>query len=151
MKIARCSALLAVVVLVLVGCGRGRTSGLDLELAARVSAALVEASELGVPLEVTSGWRSADHQQQLFDDAVARYGSRVAASAWVLPPEQSEHVRGRAVDVGPAEGRQWLAEHGSRFGLCLRYANEPWHFEPLTAPGEPCPPLQEHAGVGAGG
>ena len=24
---------------------------------------------------------------------------------------------------------EWLTEHGSAYGLCQIYANEPWHFE----------------------
>jgi D-alanyl-D-alanine carboxypeptidase len=63
----------------------------------------------------------------------------------VLPPEESEHVTGRAVDVGPEAGIAWLREHGVRFGLCQRYANEPWHFERLAgAKGSACPPMEAH-------
>ncbi|WP_269205274.1 D-alanyl-D-alanine carboxypeptidase family protein [Motilibacter aurantiacus] len=99
---------------------------------------------------MTSGWRSARHQRRLFDRAVAQYGSREAASRWVLPPDDSAHVRGQAVDVGPAEGMAWLEERGAAYGLCRRYANEPWHFEPLTEPGGTCPALEPYS-VPSGG
>ena len=100
----------------------------------------------GVELHVTSGWRSRAEQQQLFEAAVATYGSAAKARRWVLPPGESEHVRGGAVDVGPPAAAAWLEQHGVRYGLCRRYANEPWHFELLApAKGQPCPALQPHA------
>lgn len=112
------------------------------EMSARVGAALAAA---GVPLEVTSGWRSPAYQQGLLDQAIERYGSRAAATRWVLPPEDSAHVRGLAVDVGPEDGMAWLEANGAAYGLCRRYDNEPWHFEPLIDPGGTCPPLEPYA------
>ncbi|NHC15915.1 M15 family metallopeptidase [Motilibacter deserti] len=123
----------------------GDEGSLDPELTRRVDAALAAAHADGVRLEVTSGRRSAEHQQRLLDEAIEKYGSRSAATQWVLPPEDSAHVRGEAVDVGPAEGMAWLQEHGAAYGLCRRYANEPWHFEPLVEPGGRCPAFEPHA------
>jgi len=120
-------------------------AGLDPVLADRFVAAREAAAAAGYPLVVTSGARTAAEQQRLLDEAVAEHGSPEAAGRWVLPPEQSAHVQGRAIDVGPAEGRGWLAEHGAEFGLCQVYVNEPWHFEPLVAPGETCPALAPDA------
>jgi D-alanyl-D-alanine dipeptidase len=37
-----------------------------------------------------------------------------------------------------------LEANGYRFGLCRRYENEWWHFEPLVAPGTQCPALEEY-------
>lgn len=111
-----------------------------------INRAIAAAREDGVELRVTSGWRSADKQQRLYEEAVRKYGSPEAARAWVLPPDESEHVRGAAVDVGPEEGIRWLQRHGVRFGLCQRYDNEPWHFERLAgAKGSRCPPREPHA------
>ena len=95
---------------------------------------------------MTSGWRSARHQARLHAEAVAKHGSSAAARQWVLPPDESEHVRGAAVDVGPPAAASWLDEHGVRFGLCPRYDDEPWHFERLApAVGSRCPARQPHA------
>lgn len=105
----------------------------------RVDRALAAAAAEGVPIRVTSGWRSVAEQESLFRAAVVRYGSTDAASRWVLPPRDSAHVRGLAVDVAPAAGASWLGAHGATYGLCRRYDNEPWHFEPLVAPGGSCP------------
>ena len=123
----------------------GRGAGLDGRLAAAVAAAQVSSVLAGHPFVVSSGRRSAAEQQALLDAAVARYGSTDAARRWVLPPDRSQHVRGLAVDVKPVDGAAWLAREGYRWGLCRRYANEAWHFELLTRPGDPCPPLEPDA------
>lgn len=117
---------------------------LDPAFAARLDDALVAAHAQGISLEVTSGWRSAAQQQHLLGRAIRRYGSRKAATRWVLPPRDSAHVRGLAVDVGPPAGARWLRAHGSVFGLCQAYRNEPWHFEPLTTREGRCPAPKRH-------
>jgi D-alanyl-D-alanine carboxypeptidase len=126
--------------------GIGDTGHLTPALRRAMARAIDAARADGVDLVVTSGWRSAAHQQRLYEDAIAKYGSPAAARRWVLPPEESAHVRGEAVDVGPPAGARWLETHGVRYGLCRRYANEPWHFERLAAAlGSRCPPLEPHA------
>lgn len=126
--------------------GVGNTDHLDAGLRHAVDRAIAAATADGVDLRVTSGWRSARQQQQLFDAAVATYGSAERAHHWVLPPAESAHVRGLAVDVGPSAGARWLERHGVHFGLCRRYGNESWHFERLApARGARCPALQAHA------
>lgn len=125
--------------------GEGPTSGatatgLDPELLRRFETARTAARADGVTLTLTSGWRSAAEQERIIAAGVARYGSVAEARRWVLPPDTSAHVQGEAIDVGPASGATWLGLHGSRFGLCRTYANEPWHFEPAIAPGGTCPP-----------
>ncbi|OAI39976.1 hypothetical protein AYO38_01200 [bacterium SCGC AG-212-C10] len=108
-----------------------------------------DAARDGVELRVTSGWRSDRYQQALMDEAIAKYGSEVKARRWVATPEQSTHVTGDAVDVGPAEAYEWLGEHGAEYGLCRAYANEPWHFELATRKGGACPrPARDASGVG---
>lgn len=99
------------------------------QLLAALRDAARDAAEDGITIVVNSGWRSASYQQDLLDDAVAKYGSEEAAARWVATPQTSPHVSGHAVDVGPREATDWLAEHGASYGLCRTYANEPWHFE----------------------
>ena len=106
-----------------------------------------DAAADGVRLEVSSGWRSVAYQQALFDAAVARHGSPAAARAHVLPPEESAHVVGRAVDIGPVDAMSWLARHGAEHGLCQTYANEMWHFE-LGGRRGVCPPPATDASAG---
>ncbi|MCM3778327.1 M15 family metallopeptidase [Microbacterium hydrocarbonoxydans] len=105
-------------------------SNLDADLLTAVRAAATAAAERdGVTMHVNSGWRSAAYQQQLRHDAVAQYGSEQEAARWVATPENSEHVSGDAVDLGPVAAQDWLSQHGAEFGLCQIYANERWHFE----------------------
>ncbi|WP_024285589.1 M15 family metallopeptidase [Cellulomonas sp. KRMCY2] len=114
-------------------------TGLDPELQRRFDVAQEAAAAENVTLRITSGWRSTTEQQALLDGAVERYGSLAEASRWVLPPEDSAHVQGQAIDVGDTEGALWLGEHSLEFGLCRTYANEMWHFEMLTDGATACP------------
>ena len=117
-------------------------AGLKPDLRAALTRAAERASQEGVELRVTSGWRSRELQQQLRRDAVQQYGSEAEASKWVDTPERSLHVTGDAVDVGPLDGSIWLGDNGREFGLCRAFENERWHFElaPDGGAGE-CPAL----------
>lgn len=128
--------------------GAGAATGLDPELAARFAAAQEAAAADDVTLTLTSGWRSAEAQERLVADALARYGDPTEAHRWVLPPETSSHVQGLAVDVGPTQGAYWLQEHGLEHGLCPTYANEVWHFEMLPVGAQECPEPHEDSSWG---
>jgi hypothetical protein len=104
-------------------------SNLDPALLDALREAATDAGDDGVEFVVNSGWRSPAYQNQLLREAVAEYGSEEEAARWVATPETSLHVRGDAVDLGPAESTPWMAEHGADYGLCQIYENEPWHFE----------------------
>ncbi|BDH57930.1 M15 family metallopeptidase [Tsukamurella sp. PLM1] len=115
------------------------TAGLNPALADAYSAAYRAAGSAGVVLSVTSGKRSWAQQESLWQNGLATHGSAGAARRWVLPPAQSTHVSGDAVDVGPWEGAAWLHANGHRWGLCRTFDNEWWHFELATSPGGACP------------
>jgi D-alanyl-D-alanine dipeptidase len=115
------------------------------DLRAAVQAAATAAEADGVEMVVTSGWRSAEYQQQLLDDAVQKHGSAGEAGRWVKAPSQSTHVSGDAVDIGYTDADSWLMQHGADYGLCQIYANEMWHFELATEPGGTCPEQQSDA------
>lgn len=102
---------------------------LDPSLLAAIRRAATDAAKDGVRFQVNSGWRSPEYQEQLLREAVAQYGSKEEAARWVATPDTSLHVSGDAVDVGPVGATPWLSEHGSHFGLCQIYRNEPWHYE----------------------
>jgi D-alanyl-D-alanine carboxypeptidase len=115
---------------------------LDPSLLTALRRAATDAARDGVTFEVDSGWRAPEYQAQLLRDAVAKYGSRAEAARWVAPPRKSAHVSGDAVDIGPASAAEWLAAHGSAYGLCQIYANERWHYELRGgAITNGCPPL----------
>lgn len=86
----------------------------------------------GQLIGLTSGYRDAAEQHRIFIAEVRRAGSVAAARRRVLPPEESSHVRGLALDVRPTEGARWLEQHGGRYGLYRVYDNEWWHFEYRT-------------------
>jgi zinc D-Ala-D-Ala carboxypeptidase len=115
---------------------------LDPALLGAVRQAATDAADDGVELVVHSGWRSPEYQEQLFREAVRKYGSAEEAARWVATPNTSAHVSGDAVDIGPSDARAWLSEHGAAYGLCQIYGNEPWHYE--LRPGAidfGCPPM----------
>ncbi|TNM37469.1 peptidase M15 [Nocardioides albidus] len=102
---------------------------LDPALLAAFRRAAEDAAADGVELRVNSGWRSVEEQERLLREAVRRYGSREEAARWVATPAASSHVTGDAIDVGGPGATDWLAVHGSSYGLCRIYDNEPWHYE----------------------
>lgn len=53
---------------------------------------------LGQPIKVSSGYRCRQHQERLFNEAVAKYGSEEEAAKWVAPPGSSPHEYGAALD-----------------------------------------------------
>lgn len=110
--------------------GTGAT-GLHPQLAAAVDRLTAAA---GGRVYVESGWRSFAHQTQLWEAALARYGSAEAARVWVAPPGRSMHEKGLAVDLGG--DIELAAALIDRLGLPLSrpLAHEDWHFE-LIGPG----------------
>jgi len=104
-------------------------SKLDPALLAALRHAAIDAGHDGVTFVVNSGWRSPAYEDQLRREAIVKYGSAQEAARWVATATTSAHVKGGAVDIGPAGGATWLSEHGAAYGLCQIYANEPWHYE----------------------
>jgi LAS superfamily LD-carboxypeptidase LdcB len=114
---------------------------LDRALRGALRRASTDAAGDGVAVLVNSGWRSAEYQEQLLDEAVSKYGSEREAARWVAAPNTSAHVSGDAVDVGFA-ATAWLSEHGAEYGLCQVYRNELWHYELRPkAIDRGCPPM----------
>jgi LAS superfamily LD-carboxypeptidase LdcB len=103
---------------------------------ANLESMIAAGREAGVDIGVTSGTRSRERQQQLWDAAVAKYGSEAAARKWVAPPGSSMHERGMAADLsfGPG-GKEWAHANASRFGLTFPMGHEPWHVEPVGGRG----------------
>lgn len=115
-------------------------------LAASAWRALVSAARAdgiaGPLLLPTSGYRSPETQETLWQNALKKYGSPEAARKWVAPPGSSAHQTGRAIDlyVGGKNSSsevahlrtlpayKWLVAHAERFGF-YPYAQEPWHWE----------------------
>jgi len=119
---------------------------LDPALLGALRQAAKDAAAGGIEFFVNSGWRSPEYQNQLLREAVVKYGSEEEATRWVATAETSAHVMGDAVDIGPADARAWLSEHGADYGLCQIYENEPWHYELRPEAIEHgCPPMYADA------
>lgn len=86
---------------------------------------------------VTSGYRSIEEQQVLWQDALRRHGSAEAADDWVARPGHSMHEKGLAVDLG---GDLTLAASlVGELGLPMHrpMSWEPHHFELALSPPAP--------------
>lgn len=87
-------------------------------------------------LDVTSGYRSNDRQQELWQQALAKYGDPEIADNWVARPGTSRHESGQAIDVAQEDIDrlvQFLSSHpkwGNRIGRPMSW--EPWHFQPTS-------------------
>lgn len=84
---------------------------------------------------INSGFRSVERQQELWLDALRKYGSPEAARKWVAPPGNSQHNKGNAADLGYSSeaARQWVQQNAGSFGLSFPLANENWHIEDADA------------------
>jgi len=117
-------------------------ANLDPDLLQALREAVTDAADSGFDFHVVSGWRAPSYQDELFREAVSKYGSQEEAERWVATASTSPHVSGDAIDIGPVDAAAWLSAHGAEYGLCQIYRNEPWHFELRSAsPDRRCPPM----------
>lgn len=98
----------------------------------------------GINIYLSSGFRSYELQEQLYNSYVDCYGQQ-AADTFSARPGHSEHQTGLAIDcniiddsfIGTPEAI-WLAEHCYEYGFIIRYPQgkeditgykyEPWHI-----------------------
>ena len=110
------------------------------DLLAMSAAAMAE----GIPVPISSAYRSYDHQQRIYENSIFYYGER-ATSESVAVPGHSQHQLGVALDFGTIsddflytpEG-QWLFMNGWQYGFSLSYPEggqertgyrfESWHY-----------------------
>lgn len=107
----------------------------------------------GISMILSSGYRSAVYQQQLYSGYVSKNGQAEADKSSARP-NHSEHQTGLAADIGEVDHKcdleacfadtpsgRWLAAHAQEYGFIIRYqANttaitgyeyEPWHVRYL--------------------
>ena len=82
-------------------------------------------------VSITSGFRDPEKQQQLWADALDKYGDPEVADDWVARPGGSRHEWGAAADLSFAsdEVRQWVHQNAPKYGLHFPLDNEDWHIE----------------------
>jgi hypothetical protein len=104
-------------------------TGLHPGLVSALDRARADAAEHGQAIPLASGYRTAEEQLSMLEDAIEKYGSLEEAEHWVFTPERSMHVRGLAIDIGEGPSADWLKINGHRYGLCQTLSWEWWHFE----------------------
>lgn len=121
-------------------------------IAPPLTALFAAAKANGVPLMVSSAYRSPEDQQEIYDFYLRAYGQSYVNS-YVAFPGKSEHQTGLAVDISSFsndcslnagncsldyDAILWLRQNSSRFGFVQRYpsgkqsitgvAGEAWHY-----------------------
>lgn len=126
-------------------------TGLQPEFASGVYRMVQDAHAAGIPLQITSAYRSPEVQAQLYQNALAKYGSPEAARKWVAPPGRSQHNKGTAVDFAingslirdaNSPAAQWIRANAARYGLAVPMDWEPWQVEPMGSRGGASAPPQ---------
>lgn len=106
-------------------------------------------------VNVVSGYRDYDSQQQLYENKVAVDGAE-EASLWVAAPGNSEHHTGFAIDLSiyrsdgtsyefDGSGKYaWIIKNANKYGFVVRYEKaktaitgtgyEPWHLRYVGLP-----------------
>lgn len=113
----------------------GKITGLNDNFKGSLSTMIADAKAAGFDISVNSGFRSVERQQQLWQGALAKYGSPEAARKWVAPPGRSMHNFGMAADLGygSSGAADWAHENAGKYGLKFPLSNENWHVEPIGA------------------
>lgn len=89
---------------------------------------------MGGKAKVTSGKRSNKRQQELWEQALKKYGDPEVADNWVARPGTSRHESGLAADLSFHDDKTRAEAHrvAQQYGLHFPMEWEPWHIEPLT-------------------
>lgn len=116
---------------------QSRSIHLSREAAAGLNKMIQIAKSKNLEVRVSSSYRSIEHQHDLWEDAVEKYGSASKARKWVAPPGHSRHNFGNAIDlrihragkrIPQAEFDQIIAQAG----MYRPMSWEGWHVEPLS-------------------
>ena len=111
------------------------------------------AAAAGMPLSITSSYRSYSNQVATYNNWVAVNGSTAAADTVSARPGYSEHQTGFAVDLAAggcslecflnSAQYTWLSEHAAEYGFIQRYplgltsitgySDEAWHYRYIGA------------------
>lgn len=82
-------------------------------------------------ISITSGKRDRAKQEQLWEDALEKYGDPEIADNWVARPGTSKHETGLAADLSFADDatKQWFHQNAEKYGLYFPMSHEPWHIQ----------------------
>lgn len=122
-----------------------------------LSLAIAEAAKQNSQLQVTSAFRTAEKQQELWDAAMEKYGTVIKAQKWVAPAGScGGHRSGKVIDVC-LKGTNSCSHMGGgsngaytdpdvekikeimRAAGWIRYCAEWWHYQYNQPQNKPCP------------
>jgi LAS superfamily LD-carboxypeptidase LdcB len=85
-------------------------------------------------ITVTSGYRTPEEQEALWNEHAAKYPDPEVRDDYVARAGQSSHNYGLAADLSYAdeEALKWAQENAAKYGLNFRMGHEDWHIEPLN-------------------
>ncbi len=134
-----------------------------------------DAANAGLDIYLSSGFRSYETQDEIYNNYVWSYGQETA-DTFSARPGHSEHQTGMAIDVNTIDDSFagtpeaiWLEEHCYEYGFIIRYPKgkdsitgykyEPWHIryvgkdvaqavhDAAVACGDPTLTLEEYLGI----
>lgn len=118
------------------GKGASHVTGMQADFQKRLATMLASMPDnLKGSVTINSGFRSVERQQELWLQALKKYGSPEAARKWVAPPGNSQHNKGNAADLGYGSNaaRQWVHQNAGNYGLSFPMKHENWHIEDASA------------------
>lgn len=91
-------------------------------------------SEAPGGIEIYSGYRTPQRQQELWDENAAKYPDPEVRDDYVARPGHSSHNYGLAADLRFAspEVQQWVHDNAAKYNLQFRMDHEGWHIEPAN-------------------
>lgn len=115
----------------------GRPIRLTKEAATGLYKILEIAKHKGIRVEVLSAYRTVEHQQRLWNQALKKYGSVALARRWVAPPGRSRHNFGQAIDIHMYRNGRKISQKEfdqiiAQAGMYRPLPWEGWHVEPLS-------------------
>lgn len=129
----------------IVDTGRKDVQGRPIRLSREAAAGLEKMHQIaqsrGISLKVTSGHRTIEHQHELWENALKKYGSEAEARHWVAPPGKSRHNYGKAIDMHMYRGDKRIPQQEfdqiiALAGMYRPMDHETWHVEPLSTRAE---------------
>jgi LAS superfamily LD-carboxypeptidase LdcB len=85
-------------------------------------------------ISVSSGYRTPEQQEALWNEAAAKYPDPELRENYVARPGASSHNYGLAADLSYADDAalKWAQENAAKYGLNFRMGHEDWHVEPAN-------------------
>jgi LAS superfamily LD-carboxypeptidase LdcB len=85
-------------------------------------------------ISVASGYRTPQRQEELWNEAAAKYPDPELRDNYVARAGQSSHNYGLAADLSYADeaALKWAQENAAKYGLNFRMGHEDWHIEPAN-------------------